>query len=390
MRAKSLIALIIALAFPSLFNAETAAEASLTVRLTQNDPGLAPSIAAFGSNGELYVAYRARGTQRQSSAVWMRAFDSKTGRELRQAQIKAPVVELPRWASILQVSLDGSVLLYVETPSVIGPNQGVYIAVVDAVTFRLISSTDLASLSLSNARVFGFSADGQTVVLGSSTERTGPQNQPVTESVRTIELGARDLKKIVHDRSTANPFESYGYTVDAAGSLWLTKDPFIAKSFSKYDLKEKAVVREVSFGGDYGVSKLLFLHGGSVLGFTHEASQDATFGRIVRFEADRAEPVRAERIPGCGFRQATASADQLFAAGICDEQSQAELTFGALTVCNAVVLQTETLQVLATIPLSKRTTWHSLAVWHGNGQVRVATSDESPAVKIYSFSDSAR
>jgi hypothetical protein len=208
----------------------------------------------------------------------------------------------------------------------------------------------------------------------------------VTESIRTIELKARDLNQIVRDESTANPFESYGYTVDATGALWLSKDAFIAKSFSKYDPEGKTVVREISLGGDYGASVLLFLRE-SVLGFTHEASRDVTFGRIFRFEPGHAEPARTERISGCGFKQATASPDQLFAAGICDEQSQAELSFGALAVCNAVVLQTATLQVLATIPLPKRTTWHSLAVWHGNGQVRVATSDESPAVKIYSFSD---
>lgn len=82
------------LAVPFLFNAETA-EPNLTIRLLQDDANVAPSITAFGSSGELYTAYRAQGTQHHSSAVWLRAFDSKTGRELRQAQIKAPVVELP-------------------------------------------------------------------------------------------------------------------------------------------------------------------------------------------------------------------------------------------------------------------------------------------------------
>jgi hypothetical protein len=350
----SLIALI-ALAFPSSFNAETAVEPSLTVRLAQNDPSLAPSTTAFGSNGDLYVAYRARGTKHQSSAVWLRLFDSKTGRELRQAQIKAPVVELPQRPSMLQVSSDGNLLLYVETPSIVGPNRGIYIAVVDALTFRLISSTDLGSLTLSNSRVFGFGADGQSIVLGSSTQRTG--HEDVTESIRVIEIKARDLKQIVHDESTENPFDSYGYTIDDTGSLWLSENPSIAKSFAKYDPSGKTIVREISVGGDYGASTLLFLHG-SVLGFTHEASQDSTFGRIVRFESGRAEPVRTERISGCGFKQAAASPDQLFVAGICDEQNQAELNFGALNVCNVVVLQAETLQVLATIPQSKRTTWH--------------------------------
>jgi hypothetical protein len=146
-------------------------------------------------------------------------------------------------------------------------------------------------------------------------------------------------------------------------------------------------IGEISLDGDFGARALLFLHGG-VLGFTHEVSQDATFGRIFRFEPGRREPVRTERISGCGFQQATASPDQLYVAAICDEQSQAELSFGALTVCDAVVLQTETLQVRATIALSKHTTWHSLALWHGKGQLRAAASDESPVVKVYFASDS--
>jgi hypothetical protein len=232
MRATSLVALA-ALGFPSLFNAETALEPRLTVRLMQNHASLAPSIAAFGGNGDLYVAYRARGTEHQSAAVWLRAIDSRTGLELRQAQIKAPVVELPQRPSMVQLSSDGSLLLYVETPSIIGPNRGIYIAVVDAVTFRLISSTDLGSLSLSNARVFGFSADGQSIVLGSSTQGIGPLNRPLTESVRAIEIKARDLKQIVRDEPIANPFESNGYTIDDTGSLWVSKNPLIAKSFSK-------------------------------------------------------------------------------------------------------------------------------------------------------------
>lgn len=379
----------ISLVFPALFNAQSAVESNITVRLPQNDPSLAPCVTAFGSNAEIYVAYRVLGKQHQSLGLWLRAFDSKTGRELRQTQIKAPAVELPQTAAVFQVSSDGDLLLYVEMPSIIGPNRGTFVAVVDAMSFRLISSTDLGSLALSDVRVFGFSADGRSIVVGSSTERTGPQKHPVTESVRTIELNARDLKQIVRDELIANPFESYGYTIDDTSSLWLSKNVFIAKSLSKYDPITKKIDREISFDGDYGLSSVLFLHRG-VLGFTHEASQDATFGRILRFEPGRVEPVRTERISGCGFKQATASLDQLFAAGICDEQSQAELSFGALTVCNAIVLQTETLQVLATIPLSKRTTWHSLAVWHGNGQVRVATSDQSPVVNIYAFSDPAK
>ena len=192
------------------------------------------------------------------------------------------------------------------------------------------------------------------------------------------------MHRIVNDEVTANPFVAYGYTVDATGSLWFSKGQLIPSSFSNYDPKTKAVLREISFGGQYGLSRALFLRG-AILGFTHEASYGITFGRILRFETQKAEPAQTERITGCGFKQATVSPDQLFAAGICDEQSQAELTFGALTVCNAIVLQTDTLHVLATIPLSKRTTWHSVAVWHGNGQVRVAATDETQTVKIYSL-----
>jgi hypothetical protein len=240
-------------------------EPTFTVKLAQNDSSQAPSISAFGSGGELYVAYRAREKQRQSSAVWLRAFDGETGRELRQAQIEAPVVQLPREPSMLQVSSDGRLLLYVETPSVTSPNRGVYIGVVDSANFRLISSKALGTLALPNPRIFGFSTDGQSVIIGSSMQRTGSHDQPVTESVRVIQLDARDLRKVVRDESIASPFESFGYTVDATASLWFSKDSFISKSFSEYNSKKKVVVREISFDGDYGASAVLFLRE-SILG----------------------------------------------------------------------------------------------------------------------------
>jgi hypothetical protein len=200
-------------------------------------------------------------------------------------------------------------------------------------------------------------------------------------------MSTSDLGRIVHDQVIANPFEGYGYTVDASGTLWFSKGRPIASALAEYNPKTKALLREIVFGGDYGLSRALFLRDGRILGFTHEASYGATFGRILRFDPEKAEPAHTERITGCGFKQATASPDQLLAVGICDQQSQAELTFGALTVCSAIVLQTGTLHVLATIPLSTRTTWHSVAVWHGNGQVRVATTDESQTVKIYSLAE---
>ena len=356
---------------------DAAMKPTLIIRLEQNDSSLAPSIVAFGPNGQIYTAYRTHGPQHQSSAMWVRAFDSNTGRELRQAQVKAPAVQLPQTASMFQVSPDGKLLLYVETPAIIGPNQAAYVAVLDAATLQVVSSSDLVLLSLSHSRIFGFGNDSHSVILGSSVERTGPKNHPLTESVRVVEVKSEDLHKVVREQVIANPFESYGYTIDASGTLWFSKDAFISKSFSEYDPAGKTVLREISFGGDYGLSRVLFLRE-SILGFTHEASHDATFGQVLRFEPSKAAPAQTERVSGCGFKQATVSPDQSFAVGVCDEQSQAELNFGALTVCNAVVLRTSTLQILASIPLSKRTTWHSVAVWHGSGQVRVATSDESP------------
>ena len=113
---------------------DAAMKPTLIIRLEQNDSSLAPSIVAFGPNGQFYTAYRTHGPQHQSSAVWVRAFDSDTGRELRQAQVKVSRVQLPQTASMFQVSPDGKLLLYVETPAIIGPNQATYVAVLDAAT----------------------------------------------------------------------------------------------------------------------------------------------------------------------------------------------------------------------------------------------------------------
>jgi hypothetical protein len=162
-------------------------------------------------------------------------------------------------------------------------------------------------------------------------------------------------------------------TIDDTGSLSLSKNPLIAKAFSQYDPKRTMTIGEISLDGSCAEA-FWDLHTRS-LGTPRLAGSSGS---------SRAGRNR------CGPSEYTASPDQLYVAAIRDEQSQAELSFGALTVCNAVVLQTETLQVRATIALSKHTTWHSLAVWHGKGQLRAAASDESPVVKIYFASDSVR
>jgi hypothetical protein len=123
------------------------------------DSRLAAASTVFGPAGNLYVAYRQADQSRKSSAVTLKLFDSKTGRELMQSEVATTPIELPQWATAFDLSPDGTMLLYFESPAVVGPTNGTYLAIIDGAKLALVSSRNLERLTLPNVRVFGFSAD---------------------------------------------------------------------------------------------------------------------------------------------------------------------------------------------------------------------------------------
>jgi hypothetical protein len=82
------------------------------------------------------------------------------------------------------------------------------------------------------------------------------------------------------------------------------------------------VLAGVRVDSAFGLSRAFFLMDG-ILAFNNEANES---GHIFLFRTQSETPLRTVR-RACGFREASISPDEAFAAGVCVTISQAELSF---------------------------------------------------------------
>jgi len=274
-------------------------------------------------------------------------------------------------------------LLYFEAPAVLGPANATYLAVIDSSKLSLVSSRNLGRPAFPNVRVFGFSANNKSVILGSA-EEIYAGGTPKTRELRISELDARDLGVSRSGRVVQNPFDGYDYVIDATGTPWFSKEEFIPRSFYKYDPEERRVIEGIRVNNAFGLMfRNLFLRDG-IMAFNSEADES---GQVYIFDLQNEAPKRTVRMTGCGFKDAVISPDEAFAVAICEGISQREATFGSITKCEVDVFRVSTLQNLAAFPCSKGTVWHPIAVWHQMGHVRVATVDATGTLSLYNMSD---
>jgi len=353
------------------------------IRLERCDSKLGPTSVAFGPNGELYAACRKPEAKKQSSAILISAFD-RTGRELRHAEIKTTAIQLPQVASMFQVSRDGALLLYVETSLPTWADNDAYAAVLGTATLQPVSGRSFARGSSPSLRIFGFSTDGKSVLTASAAEERRTEGLPITRSVLVTRLDARNLQNVLDEQAIQNPFESSGYFLDPTGLPWFSDRNLGRETLHQYDPHQKKTLTQIrATNNAFGIGRLLFLED-SIVGFTDEANE---LGEIVRFERDKQDPVQTERVTGCGFIKVVASPDGRYSAAVCSAMSQSEWNAGAVTVCKALLVQSKTLRLLATIPLSKRARWLDVALWSGEGEVLLATTEPSGDVSLYSLKD---
>jgi len=345
------------------------------------DSNAAPASMAFGTDGQLFVAYRNREPSKESHGISICVFDGSSGRLGQIAKVQATVRQLPIGAGMLQISPDGRLLLYAETPQILTRGDGGYIAVLDANTLKVIDSLDLAksmAMGLPNLRVFGFSVDSRSVLVSSSLR---DDNNLLTKSVRVIALNAQDLRQTIKDVSHADPYETLFYTVDPAGLLLFVKNTSTGRVLVGSDGTRRADRPEVIVNSEYGLGHLIFL-GDATLAITNGASKGRPTSEIYRFEKGQSEPIKAQSEADCWFRSAKISPDESIGVAACEATHGAEMSFGTVTIRRVVIFNPRSLRVLATLPISKRPGAFDLAVWHGAGEVRLAAPSNSGRIAI--------
>ncbi|HUY86576.1 MAG TPA: hypothetical protein VMU77_05640, partial [Acidimicrobiales bacterium] len=129
------IAVVIATFLLSEPSWSQSAKPNKTVALDRAELALTPAALAFDGKGQLYVAYRDKGSNKQSSAIWIRVIDAAAGKELRSVQLQTAPVALPNGANQFKLSPDNSILVYSQF------HEGTFVVSLDSTTLKKISET---------------------------------------------------------------------------------------------------------------------------------------------------------------------------------------------------------------------------------------------------------
>src|ERR1017187_1652536 len=210
---------------------------NVVVRVPQGDFQKSIARVVFGSDGQLFAAYRVRGDAANTEAVHVLAIDPSTGKIKVERSYPAPKAALPRIVDNFIVSPDGGALVYAEL------HRPTFIAAFRPKTLELLSSS---ATQLFSAEDFLPKVSGATparVVL--SSEHRGPN-----AGVRLIALDLKDLGRV--DEESLVPFgkdEGRNYAVDVAGNaLWFGN----ARLWFKHDIKTRQHLAEIHASHDIG------------------------------------------------------------------------------------------------------------------------------------------
>ena len=346
------------------------------------DQSIAPSSIALGPTGDLYAVYRDHGERHQSGYVWVRVFDSQTGKELRNTRMSAPSRKLPQRSGRVMLSADGTTLLYAELPGVLLSGQAGFAFLLDTATLKRKSDISAGLLTLANLRVEGFNHDGTGVVLSSSIK---DETNRVTKSVRVIQLWF-DGQRVIADQTAENPFaRSLAYEVDPEGSVWFSDNAGSGSTLARYDFQARKISKSITAGSQYGFAQVLWLRG-AILATSNSQSGGQALNELYRFNDGMPEPKRAQHKTDCWFRDSVSSADETVVGLVCEATRGAEFKFGSVVVRNAFVFDALSLRLLATFPMTKRTASSGIAVWNNRGRLTVAASGQGDAVEVYVLS----
>lgn len=380
------LAAVSLVSWPTLF---VSANPKQTMVLEHADLKLTPAALVFNQKGELYVAYRDHGSDKKSSAIWVRVFDPASGKELRSAQFQTPTVPLPNSANQFLLSPDNSLLLYAQF------HGGTLITILNPATLQKVSETTSLPDGVDKEfpEIVGVGPNNAWVLVTAEVDKEFPLGivgvNPDTGAVamaanstfrmhgadiRLVRLDSHDLFRVLSDVTLTNPIPESGFAVDTDGTVWITR----ANMLYRYDPERKQANLETSIHNQDDIRNILFLNDRSLLMWSNQNE----FGYLYRFEQGDTATGKSQRIDKCGVKQVAVSPDQLYGAALCEHQNTVEWRFGAITSRTAVIFDTKTLKILAQVPIEKDL-YPELAIWHGDGKVVLATQASSNKLVIY-------
>jgi WD40 repeat protein len=340
-----------------------------TVLLERADLKFAAAALAFNAKGELYVAYRDKGSEKRSSSLWFRVFDPASGKELRAANLQTPEVRLPIGGNQLVLAPDSSLLVYSEF------RGNTLMAVLDAATLQNVSETTTLPDGADRQfpQVISIGSNDRSVLI--AAEKTNRLNGT---DVRLIRLDAHELSRVLSDVTLTNPIPESGFAIGPNGEARIVR----ANMLYGYDPSTAEATLEVSIKNRDDIRNVLFLQDGSLIFWSNQNE----FGYLYRWKKDGSALAQSRRIEGSGVTNVFLSPDQVYAVALCEHQDLREAHFGAITSRTALVFNTKTLQILTQISLGKHVHWE-LAVWHGNGKIILAAQTSSNRLVFYELAE---
>lgn len=352
--------------WPTLFASD---KPSRTVVLEHAELKLTPAALVFNQKGELYVAYRDQGSDKKSSAIWVRVFDPASGKELRSTQLQTATVALPNSANQFLLSPDNSLLLYSQF------SGNTLITILNAATLQKMSeATSLpGGVDRQYPKVIGISPnDGSVLIAAEITNRLNGTD------ARLLKLDAHDLSHVLSDATLTNPIPESGFAVGSDGAVRIIR----ADMLYSYDPATKKAALELSIHNQDDIRNALFLNDHSMLLWSGQNE----FGYLYRFKESGSTPEGSQRIEKSGVTKVLVSPDQLYGAALCEHQKLTEGNFGAITSRTAVVFNAKTLKIIAEVPI-ERDLSPQLAIWHGDAKIVLATQAPSNKLVIYELAE---
>jgi WD40 repeat protein len=354
------------MSWPTLFESD---KPSRTIVLEHAELKFAPAALAFDQKGELYVAYRDQGSNKKSSAIWVRVFDAASGKELRSTQLQTATVPLPNSANQFLLSPDNSLLLYSQF------SGGTLITVLNAATLQKMS--DATSLPEGADRQFprliGIGPNDNTVLI--AAEITNRLNGT---DARLIKLDAHNLSHVLSDVTFINPIPESGFAVGSDGTVRIIR----ADMLYSYDTATKKAVLELSIHNQDDIRNALVLNDHSLLLWSGQNE----FGYLYRFKQSGSTPEESQRIEKSSVAKVLVSPDQLYGVALREHQKLTEGSFGAITSRTAVIFDARTLKIISEVSI-ERDLKPELAIWHGNGKIVLATQASSDKLEIYELAE---
>jgi hypothetical protein len=207
-----------------------------------------------------------------------------------------------------------------------------------------ISTSTLGILSESTSNLFSASdfiprvesATDDALFLSAASRLPG-------KAVHLVALSRSDVSKtVLNEQISARPDWGQSYRLSfGADSLWMGR----GKYWLKIGIKSGQVEAKLTAQND--LHDLTVISSG-MIGMTNLASA----GSLQLFDSTGRQTKTLEQ-PGCGFVSVQASLDERYGVAVCERTGTTEWSFGKTLERKAIIFDSQTMALIATLPLSK-------------------------------------